>query len=112
MNGKNNKNIVDKFLDIYDEQNSNNVRYEKVYVRPSKLASFIGFVVSLFIFIIILSIFSFSFMYLLLFFLCLAVLIYYGINLFTKKGISLPRTIVVPGEQVDNESNNDDMRVQ
>ncbi len=111
MNDKN-KNIVDKFLDIYDEQNSNGAQYQKIYVRPSKTASFIGFVVSLFIFIIILSIFSLNIMFFLMFFICLGVLLYYGINLFTKKGIGLPRTIVVPKKYEDIESDNDNTRVQ
>lgn len=106
MNNKE-RNIVDKFLDVYDKQSTSNVEYKRIYVKPTKGASLLGFIVSLILFIIIVGFFSFSFMYFLLFFGCLVVVIYYGLNLFTEKGFGLPRTVAVPKSESDDNKVND-----
>ena len=51
--------------------------------------------------IILIPMFSFTFMYMLLFLGDLIILIYYGINLFTKRGFLLPKR-VPDDEKKDN----------
>ena len=106
------KNIVDKFLDVYDKNSNKKTEYRRIYVKPTKLRSLIGFVFGLIMFIIVLGFFAFDLMYFLLFFGCLIVTIYYGINLFTEKGIGLPRTVVVPVEEEKKTEDNDNYKVQ
>lgn len=94
----NNKGIVDKFLEGYDKYNNSNIRteYRRIYVKPSKLRSGFGFGFSLIFFILLLTMFTFNLVYFLLLFGSLIIVVYYGINLFTDKGIGLPRTVEVP----------------
>lgn len=92
------KNIIDKFLDRYEDINNSNIRYKKVYQRPSKFKSLMGFIFSLFVLIILLSMFVFKLLYLILVIGVILTSLYYGINLFTKKGIGLPKSIPVEDE--------------
>lgn len=91
----NNKNIVDKFLEGYENINKEKVVYKRVYKYPKKIESIIGFSFSLLILIILISIFSFNGIYLFLLVMDILVVIYYGLNLFTKKGFGLGKTIEV-----------------
>lgn len=92
----NNKGIVDKFLDGYDKYSNKETELKKIYVKPTKFRSGIGFVFSTLFLILLLTVFTFSLVYFLLLIGSLSIAIYYGINLFTEKGIGLPRTVEVP----------------
>ncbi len=103
----NDKGFVDKFLDGYDKYNSKNVELVKVYVKPTKIRSLFGFIFSLIFFIILITVFTLNLMYFILLFGSLAIVIYYGINLFTEKGIGLPRTVEVPVKEEINRNDNE-----
>ena len=94
MNDKE-KNIIDKFLDSY-EKNNVEKKYVRVIVKPSKGKAIFGFIVSLILLIVLLTLFSLTFMYFLFLIGDLLIVIYYGINVFTEKGIGLPKTVEVP----------------
>ena len=71
--------------------------YERIYVRQSKGKSIIGFIFSLLIMLILIFVagFKFHFIFLTIFIIDLIIIVYYGINLFTKKGIKLPKYVQV-----------------
>ena len=100
---KSNKNIVDSFLDIYENLSNKNShkKYKIVYKKPSKIKCLLSFGFCLLFMIILIPMFSFTFMYMLLFLGDLIILLYYGINLFTKKGWPLPKR-VPDDEKKDN----------
>lgn len=89
------KNIVDKFLDKYETITNNQVRYKKVYQRPSKVKSLMGFVFWGILFVLLLFMFVFSLLYLVIMILVFLAVLYYGINLFTEKGFGLPKRVPV-----------------
>lgn len=94
MNKK--KNVVDKFLDLMYSQSLNNTEKKKIYYRPTKKKALIGFIISLFFMLIMLFHFlKFSFIFFLLILGDSIALLYYGINLFTKKGLLIPKYIYV-----------------
>ncbi|MGN1371761.1 MAG: hypothetical protein ACI4XM_05770 [Candidatus Coprovivens sp.] len=98
-----NKNrIVDKFLDKYAERSSRKTELVKVYVKPAKWRSCVGFIISTIFFLLLLTIFTIKFYYFVMLFVSLIIAIYYGINLFTEKGLGLPRTIEVVVEEDDS----------
>lgn len=89
--------FVDKFIDEYDKYSSrdDDVTYEKIYVKPNKFVSLLGFLFGLFLLFFVITSFNFDMVYILLLLLAIWLLIYYGLNLFTKKGFGLPRTVPV-----------------
>lgn len=97
--------FFDKFIEAYDKHASKKTEYRRYVVKPSKAKCIFGFIFSLVFFVIILSLFSFNFTYFIFFFGSLAVVLYYGINLFTKKGIGIVQTFEVP---VEEETTGDD----
>ena len=98
-----NKNrIVDKFLDKYAERSNRKTEVRKVYVKPTKWRSCVGFIFSTIFFILLLTIFTIKFYYFVMLFVSLIIAIYYGINLFTEKGLGLPRTIEVVVKEDDS----------
>lgn len=108
----NEKNIVDRFLDGYEYANSDRKYYKRVYQRPSKLKAIVGFGFSLIFFIILIRLFVFKLLYFVILLGDLAILAYYGINLFTKNGIGLPKTIEVIEQEEASQTNEDTYRVQ
>lgn len=91
-----NKRILDKFLDSYDKYTEKKTKLVRIYVVPTKIRSFFGFLFSGIFFILLLTMFNFNLVYFMLLLGSLSIAIYYGINLFTDKGIGLPRTVEVP----------------
>lgn len=108
----NEKNIVDRFLDGYEYANSEKTCYKRVYQKPSKIKSIIGFIFSLIFLIILIRLFVFKILYFVILIGDLAVCSYYGINLFTKKGIGLPKTIEVIVDEEVSQKNEDIYKVQ
>lgn len=102
----NNRGIVDKFLDGYDNYNDKKKQTQlvTVYVRPSKFKSIVGFIFCSLLFILLITMFSFNLIYFITLFVTLGVAIYYGINLFTPNGIGMPKTIEVPVDELVNEA--------
>ena len=100
---KNDKNIIDNFLDIYENliNEKSQKKYKVIYKKPSKIKCIFNFGFCLLFMIILIPMFSFTFMYMLLFLGDLIILIYYGINLFTKRGLLLPKR-VPDDEKKDN----------
>lgn len=91
MNNKD-KNIIDRFLDDYEAVDTSK-DYQKVYRKPSKGKSISLFIVCI-IFLILLILFmgfSFNMVNIVLYGGDLVLIIYYGINAFTKKGFVLPK---------------------
>ena len=86
-------NVVDKFLDRIGREANKKIVYQRIYQRPSKAKSIVGFVVSLICFIIMLGLFSFTGFFLFLFTFNIILLVFYGVNTFTEKGIPLPKTV-------------------
>jgi len=97
-------NIVDKFLDRVEKEANKKIVYQRVYMRPSKVKSVIGFIVSLICFIVMIGLFSFTIFFWVLFLLNIVLLLFYAVNAFTEKGIALPKTIAVelPDEEEDS----------
>ena len=110
---KDNKNIIDKFLEGYAVANEDSKQnpYKRVYQRPSKFKSIVGFIFSALIMFFLIRIFQFNFMFFLIFIPDLIILIFYSINLFTKKGIAIPK-YVRKDEYTDNDDINDRYKVQ
>lgn len=112
MNDK--KNIIDSFLDKYDElESKKNVKVE-TYYRPSKGKCIFGFVFCLIFLLILLRIFHFSIVYMFIFIGDLLCLIYFGLNLFTKNGFvvkqkfSVPEKYLTQNEEEDTGENFED----
>lgn len=95
------KNIVDKFLDNYESISNNQVRYKRIYQRPSKFKSFVGFVFSVVLLIMLLFMFVFKLLYFVIIIGVSIAVIYFGVNLFTDKGIGLPKNVPVVEEDID-----------
>ncbi len=90
---RDNKNLVDKFLDIYKRED--NYQYKTIYVKPSRFKCIVGFVVSVLFFILMLTFFTLKVLYFVVLLGDLVIVIYYGLNLFTEKGFGLPKNIPV-----------------
>ncbi len=101
------KNVFDKFLDNYERANVKQ-EYEKVYQRPSKFKSIVGFSFSFIIFILLLFMFVFDWLYFFLLLFDVAICIFYGINLFTEKGIGLPKYVMVEKKEIQYKEEMDD----
>ena len=114
------KNVFDTFLEKYDEYSSRKHVELEEYYRPSKAKCIFGFVFCLIFFLIILRLFTFSIVYFVIFFGVLICLLYYGINLFTKKGFVFKKKYRVPEEylkqyneeEYNNLSLDEDMNIE
>lgn len=96
----NKKNVFDTFLEKYDEYSSRKKVDIETYYRPEKGKCIFGFVFCLLFFFILIRVFTFSIVYFVILigdFICL---LYFGINLFTKKGIVIRRKHSVPEEYI------------
>ena len=103
MNNKD-KNIVDKFLDGYEQYTNNQPKKVRVYKKPSRFVCIRNFVIGVAILIVLLILgFNLSIQYILFFMGDLIVILFYGINLFTKDGIKLPTYIKVKKDDKNEE---------
>lgn len=93
------KNIIDKFLETYEYGNNNQNVYKRIYQRPTKFKSIVGFIFCLIILIVLIILFVPKVIYFVLVLGDLIILAFYGINVFTKKGIGLPKTVLVKQEE-------------
>lgn len=103
-NNKNEKgNLIDYFLDNYESVPE---EYERVYEKPKKSKSIIGFIASIVFLIALIPFASLNSLFFILLIGDLLTIAFYGINLFTEKGIKLPKTVKVE-RKIEEESNNE-----
>ena len=97
--------MKDKLKEIAENMfDSREKEYKREWVRIPRVKSAFLFAGSLFIFIMLVILgFRINIVYMSVFVVNLIVLIVNGINLFTKKGISLPKTIEVEKDDEDEE---------
>ncbi len=76
------------------------VKYEKIYYRPSKGKCVIGFIISLiFLILLIFTIgVGLNIIYFILYGIDIFALVYYSLNLFTVKGFVLPKHVKIEEE--------------
>jgi len=97
------KNNLDRFLEGLTTEGNKKIHYEKIYVRPSKLKSVIGFIASLIFLIIMIGLFTLSVMYFVLLIGTVLILVFFSVNAFTEKGLGLPKTIAYVEEEEEEE---------
>ena len=99
------KNIVDKFLDGYEDLNNQPNNKVRVYQKPTKFVCIRNFILGIAILFVLLFVFGFhtSFGYILFFLADLIVVLFYGINLFTKDGVKLPTYVRVKKDEEDED---------
>lgn len=105
-------NVVDNFLELLDDSNYNKVKKRKVYKRVSLWKSVVKFGFAFICFILLILVFGFSMNVLYLFMLlgCILVMVFNGINIFTKDGIKVSSYEEV--KEDDNMSSEDHYKVQ
>ena len=101
MNG--NKNVFDNFLEKYDEYSSKKKVNVETYYRPSKVKCIFGFIFCLIFMLILIRIFAFNMVFLFIFVGDLLCLVYFGLNLFTKKGFAIKQKFSVPEDYLVQE---------
>lgn len=105
----NDKNIIDSFLDKYEELNSKKKVNIETYYRPSKAKSIFGFIFCLIFMIILIRIFIFSIVFFVIFFGDLMCLIYFGLNSFTEKGFVIKQKYRVPEHYLKQEEEQEEI---
>lgn len=106
-----NKNKLDILLDYYEKSGKEKNSLKKVFYRPSFIKCLFGFLFSfLFLFLLLFVVgFQLQFMYLILFLGDLIILLYYGVNLFTKKGFYLTKYVEDKEEDAKDFERRDDL---
>ena len=101
MKNENEKNVVDKFLDKYEEVGVTRPDKVRVYKKPSKFICIRNFIISVLILFVMLFVFGFhkSLSYVLFLLADLCIALFYGINLFTKDGIALTTYVNKPKDK-------------
>ena len=102
------KNIVDSFLDKYEEMSSKKKVNIETYYRPSKAKCIFGFIFCLIFMLILIRIFTINIVFFVIFFGDMACLIYFGLNLFTEKGFVIKEKYRVPEEYLIQEEAEED----
>ena len=88
----NEKNVVDKFLDAYEDINNSRPKKVRVYKRPSKIKCilYFGMSVLILLFVLITIGFYLNLPFIIFLLVDIGVGAFYGYNLFSKNGIGLP----------------------
>lgn len=96
-------NLFTKIINALPEEKE--VKYEKIYYRPSKGKCIVGFVISLlFLFLLIITIgIGLNTIYFILYGIDLFFLVYYSLNLFTVRGFILPKHVKVEEDEDEDE---------
>lgn len=106
------KNILDNFLEKYEQMSSKKKVNVETYYRPSKAKCIFGFIFCLIFLIILIRIFTFNIVFFVIFFGDLICLTYFSLNLFTKKGFVVKHKYYVPEEYIkQNEEQEDEEEV-
>ena len=98
---------IDKFLTLVKKRGEEKVEYERVAVKPSKTKAIIGFVVSLLFFLSCLFLLLGSALGYFLTLVSFIIMVYYGTNVFTKKGLGIYQHVQVQPEEEKEEEQKD-----
>jgi len=92
---KKNSSGMDKVLNFLQKDKSLTKEQTKVYYRPDKKKSIIGFICSVIFFLIAFAfcIINFSFGWILLLGVAIGLMIFYGANVFTKDGLFIQKYV-------------------
>lgn len=107
-------NVVDDFLELLDDSNYNKVKVRKVYKRVPLVKSIVKFGFAFICFVLLIVVFGFSTNVLYLFMLlgCFLVMLFNGINIFTKNGIKVSSYENVSDDKENNMSSEDNYKVR
>ena len=103
-----NRRGLDGFLDGIAEESNRKKEYVRVYERPSKVKSVLGFIAALVFLVILIGLFTFNVMYFVLLIVNILVLVYFGVNAFTVNGFSIGKTYIVNADEEEPEEENYD----
>lgn len=104
-----NKNVIDKFLEGYEDYNERKVVYKKVYEKPGKVKTIVGFIFSFGFLLLLIRFFLLKPFYFFLLIGDILALVYFSLNLFTKKGFGLPKMVAVVEEKDKTEETKEDV---
>lgn len=93
------KNKIDNFLEFVEKRGNDNKKVKRVLYKPNKFKALRGFVFSLLILIACIILFFKSFWGIVIIIFDLLILIYYGINLFTKNGLGIYKKVYIDEEE-------------
>ena len=93
------KDKMDGFLKYVQEKGAEQTEYERVVVKPSKGKAVVGFIISLLFFIVCLMLLLGTTVGYVLLIMDFIVLVYYGTNAFTKKGLGMYQYVPVEKEE-------------
>jgi amino acid transporter len=94
---------IDKFLAYVKQKGDEKVEFERVAVKPSKAKAIIGFVVSLLFFMSCLFLLLGTVWGYVLTFISFIIMVYYGTNVFTKKGLGIYQHVQVQPTEEEEE---------
>ncbi len=101
---------IEKFLDYYRDKSNEEYVYQKVYEKPSKIKLVIKFAMCLFLmFLILRFLLSPTIMFALIFVVDLLACLYYGYNLFSKKGFLIGKTVKFKKSELEELQNDEDL---
>ena len=103
------KNILDNFLEKYEQMSSKKKVNVETYYRPSKAKCIFGFIFCLIFLIILIRIFTFNIVFFVIFFGDLFCLIYFGLNSFTQKGFVIKQKYSVPEKYLIQEEQKEEI---
>lgn len=89
------KDKIESFLKKVEDKGNEKEQYIRVYKNPSKLGAIIGFIWSLLVLIVCIFLLLHSFLGIIITIIDLIIVVYYGSNVFSKKGIALYKTVKV-----------------
>ena len=94
---------IDKFLDYVKKKGNEKVETERIAVKPSKAKAIVGFIISLLFFLSCLFLLLGTVWGYILTIISFIIMIYYGTNVFTKKGLGIYQHIQVQPEEEEEE---------
>ena len=98
---------IDKFLTYVKKKGEEKVEFERVAVKPSKGKAIVGFVISLLFFISCLFLLLGTVLGVVLTLISFIILVYYGTNVFTKKGLGIYQNVPIQPEEEEEEESVD-----
>jgi uncharacterized protein YacL len=94
---------IDKFLDYVKKKGNEKVETERIAVKPSKAKAIVGFIISLLFFLSCLFLLLGTVWGYILTIISFIIMIYYGTNVFTKKGLGIYQHVQVQPEEEEEE---------
>ena len=94
---------IDKFLDYVKKKGNEKVETERIAVKPSKAKAIVGFIISLLFFLSCLFLLLGTVWGYILTIISFIIMVYYGTNVFTKKGLGIYQHVQVQPEEEEEE---------